>query len=198
MDAEHFDTITRTLTTAGSRRRALGGLLLGSLGLLIGKGTEDAAAHDPRLTCKKLKGDRKKKCLKKAKKHNAQHAAEGSSCPPSCPVCQACDPATGQCVAANHGAVCGTQSETGGGAIRCCNGVCPDPTCRPFGNTGVECFSSYECEELNCCRGRAFVTCPPDLETCHCWGSPPGEPCGSDADCRTAGSVCVCGTCTAV
>ena len=34
MDATRFDALTRSLTTVGFRRRALGGLLLGSLTLL--------------------------------------------------------------------------------------------------------------------------------------------------------------------
>jgi hypothetical protein len=82
MDDSRFDALARTLSTAGSRRRALGGLLLSSLGLLGRGSVEDAAAHDLKAKCKKKSGDAKKKCLKKAKKHAAQHAAETQPPPP--------------------------------------------------------------------------------------------------------------------
>lgn len=42
MDGSRFDTLTRNLFQAGSRRRALGGLLIGTLSLL-GSQTEQAA-----------------------------------------------------------------------------------------------------------------------------------------------------------
>ena len=47
MHAIRFDSLTRSLTTAGSRRGALGALLVGTLGLL---GLVDAAARKGRLS----------------------------------------------------------------------------------------------------------------------------------------------------
>src|SRR5688572_25780521 len=81
MDGSHFDTLSRTFSTTGSRRRALGGLLLGALGLLNGGGAEDAAAHNLKAKCKKKSGEAKKKCLKKAKKHAATHTTPSGGCP---------------------------------------------------------------------------------------------------------------------
>jgi hypothetical protein len=82
MDGFRFDSLARSLATASSRRRALGGLLAGALGLVGWPGGEDAAAHDLKAKCKKKSGEAKKKCLKKAKKHAAQHASEPSPPPP--------------------------------------------------------------------------------------------------------------------
>ena len=48
MDGSRFDTLTKTLAAAGSRRQALGGLLLASLALLGGTPTEETAAHGAR------------------------------------------------------------------------------------------------------------------------------------------------------
>ena len=44
MDADRFDTLTRSLTAAGSRRRALAAALAGSLGLLALTDPGDVAA----------------------------------------------------------------------------------------------------------------------------------------------------------
>jgi hypothetical protein len=54
---------------------------------------EEADAHNALTACKKKSG--KKKCIKKAKKHNAQHASEtvlGGTCTPSCAATKPCDP----------------------------------------------------------------------------------------------------------
>ena len=85
MDGARFDTLTRSLTPSGSRRRALVATLGGALGLLGWHGMDDTSAHDLKKKCKKKSGDAKKKCLKKAKKHNAQHASETSAAPPPPP-----------------------------------------------------------------------------------------------------------------
>ena len=82
MDQNRFDTLTRSLTTTGSCRRALIAVLSGALAPLVAR--EDTGAHNPLLTCKKLKGEKKKKCLKRAKRHNTQHAREA---PPPGPTC---------------------------------------------------------------------------------------------------------------
>ena len=53
MDDFRFDTLARTLGTAGSRRRALGGLLAGTLGMLGWHGGDESAAHELSQKCKK-------------------------------------------------------------------------------------------------------------------------------------------------
>ena len=58
MDPNFFDALTRSLVDGRTRRAALGGLLVGTLGLLVTPGADDTMAHDASLKCKKLKGDR--------------------------------------------------------------------------------------------------------------------------------------------
>jgi hypothetical protein len=84
MGQNRFDTLTRSLTVAGSRRRALAAALSGTLGLLGWKKTEDAVAHNASTACKTKSGQQKKKCLKRAKKHNATHAVAAPPPPPTC------------------------------------------------------------------------------------------------------------------
>jgi hypothetical protein len=85
MDHSRFDALTRSLSSAGSRRRALSGVLAGTLGLLGWHEGNEIVAHDLKDTCKKKSGGAKKKCLKKAKKHKAEHAAETQPPPPPLP-----------------------------------------------------------------------------------------------------------------
>ncbi len=90
MDAERFDTLARSLRSAGFRRRALSGLLAGTLVLLSRTEADDAIAHNLKAKCKKKSGEAKKKCLKKAKQHAAEHASEtplALSPPPAGPTC---------------------------------------------------------------------------------------------------------------
>ena len=94
MDGSHFDRLTRSLPLASSRRRAVAGLFLGSLGLRSWRNAKDADAHDLLTACKKKSGKQKKKCLKKAKAHNAQHAAEPPAppCIGRCALTKPCGP----------------------------------------------------------------------------------------------------------
>jgi hypothetical protein len=63
MTTHRVDALARSLTTSRSRRSALGGLLLGTVGLLGWADTQEAAAK----TCKKIKDKKKRKaCQKKA------------------------------------------------------------------------------------------------------------------------------------
>jgi hypothetical protein len=59
MDGSHFDTLTKTLAAAGSRRFALRGLLAGVLALL---GGQEVAAKK----CKQKDKKKRRKCRKKA------------------------------------------------------------------------------------------------------------------------------------
>jgi len=63
MDGFAFDALTRSLTSAGSRRGALAGLVSGTLGL-VSTWADEATAKN----CKKIKNKKKrKKCLAKAR-----------------------------------------------------------------------------------------------------------------------------------
>jgi hypothetical protein len=161
MDDSHFDSLARSLGTAGSRRRAVGGLLLGALGLRNGGSAEDAAAHDLTDKCKKKSSEAKKKCLKKAKKHAATHANETLPPPPPPPnVCQ------GQA----DGRACGT-------CQACRSGVCgamPDDTlCLDEDLGGGHCVSG------TCVSGSVSCEGKPDTTVCDPGKQCSGEVCGT-------------------
>jgi hypothetical protein len=146
MDDSRFDTLARTLGTAGSRRRALGGLLAGTLGILGWNGGDESAAHDLKAKCRKESGEAKKKCLKKVKKHKAEHAAETSgssgSSGPSGPVTTCSDNVKN-----------GTESDVD------CGGNCP--RC-PHGGT---CDNADDCETAFC-AGTVCAQCAQDFTDC--------------------------------
>jgi hypothetical protein len=63
MDGFAFDALTRSLTSAGSRRRALTGLVSGTLGLILAASVIDEAAAKKK--CPPCKKRKKGKCKKK-------------------------------------------------------------------------------------------------------------------------------------
>jgi hypothetical protein len=137
MDSARFDRLTRSLTDAHSRRGALVGLLGGALGLL-GARSRDADAHNPIKKCKKFDDKQKKKaCIRKAKKHNAQHAA--AALPPA-PTC-------------SDGIKNGSETgvDCGGSCKRCPN--------------GQGCASRNDCESA-LCSGGTCQACTENPENC--------------------------------
>jgi len=172
MDANGFDTLARSLTTAGSRRGALAGFLGSALGL-VGFPTDEAVAHDLLSKCKKIKDKAKrKKCLKKARAHNATHLTEMPPPPPP-PPDVTCTPSCGgrNCGLDGCGGLCGP----------CNDGTCTDGIC--------VCRSG---EEL--CQGKCVSACaggmmrvPGSCSCCTLHGPcTPGPCCG-----RCASDVCV-------
>jgi hypothetical protein len=181
MDGFSFDALTRSLTTAGSRRRALAALLLGSLGFLGAQAEETAAKN-----CKKIKNKKKrKKCLAKAKMTpSCTRNCAGKSCGDD-----GCGGSCGDCF----------RGTCQGGVCRCpsgqelCNGACmtacaqdelrdPD-TCRCCSANISPCGIGSHCCSGDCggssglCQGRN------GLEACT-WGE----------QCRSG--VCEAGKCT--
>ena len=178
MDAARFDALAKSLTDAHSRRGALGGLLAGALGVL-GVRSEEAEAHDPRKKCKKKSGDAKKKCLKKAKKHNAQHAAEATVPPPPC-------------VGQPDGTNCPGGGFCQGGVCACPVGMRLCGTCVNTQTSTAHCGScGVVCTQYKtCCQG----TCknPNGTPEC-CLGS--GEVCTPDGGITFGAYVCCSKSC---
>jgi hypothetical protein len=182
MDADRFDSLSRSLSAAGTRRRALRGLLLGALGAFGSAQTGDIVAHDLAGKCKKKSGKTRKQCLRKARKHRAEHAEEGQSgvCTPACPVCQSCD--RGACVPNRS-----VDDAACNGDGRCLNGVCnPKPGCLPV--------------DGNCAGLGNAACCTKACEGGECDGGADSQPNGAEcqvhADCqseRCLGYRCVPG-----
>ena len=192
MDAERFDTLTRTLTLARTRRRALGGLLLGSLGLL-GRGAENADAHNAVKKCKKKSGKQKKKCLKKAKKHNAEHAAETPSPPPPAPCADGI----------KNGSE--TDVDCGGSCPRCTAGKtcvsasdCETGLCFPATDTCRHCTFDPDClgDASGRCRCSVTSRCikyEAAFQTSSCTQCPAGTTCQGIANSTMVGCHYLCG-----
>jgi hypothetical protein len=166
MDADRFDALTRALTAAGSRRRALALAVSGMLAPLISLGDTDARKSVKK--CKKIdKKKKRKKCLKKARRANpCQDGVKNGNesdidCGGTCPRCtagQICnsrdDCTTGLCVAGACAqcvvtADCGLHSD----GLQCfCRDTpggqrfCTEQTCRPFaGDSCANCVAGEEC-----------------------------------------------------
>jgi hypothetical protein len=190
MDGSRFDSLTRSLNAAISRRRAVGGLLSGSLSLLGWGSGPDAAAHDLLPGCKKKKGKQKKKCLKKARKHNLTHTTAGG-CTPSCAgkncgldgcggLCGPCNDGTctdGTCVCRDGEELCQDR----------CVPVCPQGCARIPGSCG-SCCSVIG----NCSSGPCFSCCG-QCSGGTCIGRALDAFCEFDAQCFP--NVCTDGTC---
>ena len=154
MDGERFDAMTKTLAAGPTRRRLLLGLLGGALGLLGGLGREDADAHNPLRACKKIEDrQRRRRCLRRARQHNALHAAQadclGQADGNDCGAGQECS-----------GEVCATPPECGTGSCwgdpLCCSGKCHLPlgggfkgTCA-LSTTGQPCGVDTDCVSNDC------------------------------------------------
>jgi hypothetical protein len=174
MDGSTFDRLTRTLMLAGSRRRALAGLLAGTLGLL-GSHVEDAAAKKkPCPPCKKRKQGTCKK-----KKPDGTLCAGGT--------CQG-----GKCILAtcSDGITNGTESDVdcGGSCARCGNGkscssrddcigaLCINNVCSVCSAIGNECFSDAHgaCTCRNGIIGPVCTSSQPLAEVLSFAACPPG------------------------
>ena len=198
MNVDRFDALSRSLSLTPSRRgalRLLAGLVFGSLVTLR---AGDAAAHDALKACKKKKGKQKKKCVKKARAHNATHtAAPGGQVPACTPNC-----AGKNCGLDGCGGLCGS----------CNDGTCTDGTCLCRGGEEV-CQGTCvpKCGTLQiripgsctCCGGPS-TACPTGSHTCcsqrcspsgFCEGRPVGDPCQFNEQCtyeNCTGSICRC------
>jgi hypothetical protein len=110
MDADRFDALTRALTAAGSRRRAVALAVSGMLAPLLSVAETDARKSLKK--CKKIDNKKKrKKCIKKAKKPTCTDRKKngresdvdcgGGDCP-RCAIGQVCvggnDGASARCV----------------------------------------------------------------------------------------------------
>jgi hypothetical protein len=156
MDAARFDALAKSLTEIRSRRSALGGLLLGSGGLLSLAAAEDAAARN----CKKIKNKkRRRKCRANQKPSTCaaeSRCGEGCCEPDSCfasevddvtvePLGYACCPAEKLC-----------RSTKPPYPDQCCY---PDETCQPSLTDDI--FA-----ETICCRPCNGVCCLKLNEEC--------------------------------
>ena len=207
MDANRFDVLSRSFFASPSRRTALRLLIGSALGTVIGHRGEESAAHNALKTCRKKSGKQKKKCLKKARAHNATHRSDGpqTAPPPACvPDCT--------------GKTCGDDG-CGGTCGPCTDGTCTDGTCTCAGGMEVcqsRCVSpcSGTNQERNpatcdCCERRgSFCDSVGDdpaccSRICEDVGAVGGPACGArslgtacDFAAQCASDICSAGACS--
>lgn len=185
MDGSQFDTLARSLGNASRRtmvRRLASAALAGILPLVRGEETDAAkSARNALKRCKKLKGKKKDKCIRRAKNPTglgptpppppppAPHPCEGVRCidegPASCGTTGVC--AEGACLTYDPGTRCRAASCTDGfeTLAATCNesGNCPlvrndcgsagcGPTACKRAN-GVLCTTGDECASTHCVGG---------------------------------------------
>jgi hypothetical protein len=158
MDANGFDMLLRSLSASPSRRRTLRLLAGSALAGLLGQTVIHAVdAHDLLPSCKKKSGKAKKKCLKKAKAHNATHTVApptGTTGDPT-PV----DPCAGvRCGAVPHG------------MSTCQNGTCVVTSCEGD-NYDVDGNAANGCEVADDGVNSHSLTNPTQIGTLSCGAS---------------------------
>jgi hypothetical protein len=183
MDADRFDTLARSFTSAGSRRHVLGllsGVTLGALAPLL----ELAGAEA---------GKRKKK--KKKKKRPVPVATEPTSPPPppfcasqpdgtSCSFCRICQSGACQADSTQNNAACGNN-----GTGRCLNGTCnPVPTCSPRNGP---CHADADCCSFGSTLVPTHCRTAGEIGAFTCEGrSDAGQPCHDSGHCVSS-STCI-------
>ena len=157
METSRFDALARSLAIARSRRKALGGLLVGTLGLLAGSGPEEVVAKSGKCkpkcgecqTCKKGDCDRKRG-KKTCKKGKCKPKGVGTACTAAAGGSGACQ--AGVCVATpvaspitspiTSPVVCATGLSDCGGA--CVNTKTDEANC---GACGTVCTANQVCQQ---------------------------------------------------
>jgi hypothetical protein len=168
MDANHFDFLARSLTVAGSRRRALVATLGGAVGVVLGAPPvwETGAKKKSCSQCKKRKNG---KCKPK---RNGTACGQGGICQRGSCICPSgTELCGGACVPA-----CAASGETVRNPITC--------ACCRHGGGG----SGNPCDPANndCCSGN----CVPGFNIC---GDPVNDTCTFNAQCFNGN--CDGGTC---
>ncbi len=166
MDQDRFDDLARSLTTATPRRSAVRGLAGGLLaGVFSWHSNHGAEANDKLKKCKKFEGDKKKKCIKKAKKHKDQPANEspqpivcgGVTCPDG-QVCCPDQKCGARCCA--NGEACNVVCSGPNGNNYCCDASRPVAICG-----GCWTLGSTQCDDpKHCCSPESPKCCGND----HC------------------------------
>jgi hypothetical protein len=211
MDARRFDVLSRALATTPSRRGALRLLAGASFGRLVAPGADDVAAHNALKKCKKLKDKAKrKKCLKKARSHNAAHRTpppgatsppRGSTPPPCVPQCdgKACGPdGCGSVCGICAVAICQTATCTAGGECAIsplpdgagCGGPCQEcrgGTCSGIKADGVSCGTCRICVGGACEPDSAGTICA--QASCNGLTLTPQASCDGAGRCRTQAPI---------
>ena len=157
MDANHFDTLTRSLTDAHSRRGAVAALLGGTLGVL---GLTDT-------TAKKGKGKGRKK--KRKDKGNGDTGQTPGATPPPAPTCgdgikngsETDVDCGGSCQPCANGQGCARRADCAGDLV-CSGGTCQACTANAQCGQGCFCNASVCLTSTSVALANGCGSCPSD------------------------------------
>jgi hypothetical protein len=186
MDGLTFDALVQRLTQARLTRGALlRGVAASAVGGVTGATRAEAIAQPkPKVTL--CHEGRTIEIPEAAVPGHRKHGDTLGPCDtPTTTTTAAPDPCTG----VENGTPCGGE----GSGLRCCNGVCPSPTCLSATDDESSCCADVADCEARCCTGGAAEGCGVCSSGVCCSGSDAG-PCGRDSDC--ASGECLCSTCT--
>jgi hypothetical protein len=161
MDGSGFDRIVRALAASSARRQALRATVVGLFAAAMAQVSEDSAAHDKLKNCKKIRdNDKKKQCIKKAKKHNLQHTSETTSPPPPLPLPPQLPPPipTSDTGCASATASCDSTES-------CCGAEFQVVACREHLDTKDDCAAAFP--GRRCCVLEGVI-CDPNQGNCGC------------------------------
>ena len=157
MDADRFDTLARSLTSVGSRRRALGAALSGALGAL-GMAEVDEASAARSGKCKRKPGECERcdrgKCEKKDGKKRCKAGkikVKASGTPCSNGFCQ-----NGACTCTGLQASCSSSAECCSSTAACAPNFCAPGIARCCLPLGAACAHSCDCcgQVVTCQSGK--------------------------------------------
>ena len=216
MDPARFDTLTKTLSTAGSRRGLLSRLAALPLGAALAGFLGDAPDASAEAGDHGSSHRRHRRKAGHAHRHHSRH--DTNRCNKKCGPCKRCK--NGACKKTRDGTVC-----QGDGL--CANGQCvkggstppPPPRCDPVvecnpANRGKQCCPTQN-PNVQCAGGQNFVnlicqdcTRAPTVEGAFCQATPGNQCCDGKASCfvgvrldplHTGQPVCLCnGQCASV
>jgi hypothetical protein len=176
MDASNFDRLTRNLTFAGSRRRALAGLLIGAFRFLGIRSEEVGAKNKRKKPCPPCKKRKKGKC--KATLPDGKKCAGGTCYDGRCTTCtdgvkngreSDVDCGGPNCLRCAVGRACVGRMDCG--SAFCVGGVCQACTGGFTGECGTDSTGDCVCLEGACVQRNATMRatvcpdCPPN-STC--------------------------------
>jgi hypothetical protein len=205
MDSARFDNLTRSLTTAGSRRRMLAAALSGASGLVVGASSVDQARA--KKTCPPCKRRKQGRCKKKR--------PNGTACGPGGQICQSgrcrCPGGTtdcsGSCVnlggdprnCGSCGKRCGVNEQCVAGQCRCPHQSGGDEICSPGAiccptNNACSCIGSGQFLDPATCA--AVTECPSGSTPCTstsnvCLNTVPSRVCCPSGTTCTAEGSCL-------
>src|SRR5829696_6557187 len=148
MDGPTFDDLVKRLTQKRMTRVALlRGVVGSAVGGVAGATRAEARAQQPKITLCHKPGTPEERTIEVAEAAVPAHLRHNDTRGP-------CD-GSDECTGVADGTPCGGE----GSGLRCCEGVCPSPTCLSATSDESSCCADVADCEARCCTGRVAQGC---------------------------------------